>query len=77
MALNQACPNIVYAGLRDSQIISGDFRDSSTGFRPIATLNHKAVVNVKRLCDSAVPFGLLVSGMGNKVSTTQWPGESS
>jgi hypothetical protein len=35
----------------------------------IASLKHKAVVKVKRLCDSAVPFGLLVSGMGDKVST--------
>jgi len=69
LTLDHSCINIVYAGLRNSGVMSGDFRDSSKRLTTIASLKHKAVVKVKRLCDSAVPFGLLVSGMGDKVST--------
>lgn len=70
MALHQSCENIVYAGLRNSQILSGDFRDCrpSNTLKVAATLNHKAIVKIQRLSDSAVPFGLLVSGMDHKVS---------
>jgi hypothetical protein len=67
LTLDLACHNIVYAGLRNSEITSGDFRDHIKRSRTIATLKHKAVVKVKRLSDSTVPFGLLVSGMDDKV----------
>jgi hypothetical protein len=70
MALDQACPNIVYAGLRNSDIHSIDLRQFDRGMTRIASLKHKAVVGVKRLSDAAVPYGLLAAGMGDKVSYT-------
>jgi hypothetical protein len=73
LTLHEACPNIVYAGLRNSTILSGDFRSGKLS--PIASLGHKAVVKVQRLQDSAVPFGLLASGMGNKVRTLEFKQE--
>jgi hypothetical protein len=67
LALHQVSHDIVYAGLRNSGIGLGDFRVSHGIIQPIATAGRKAITSVRRLQDSAVPFGLLASGMGDQV----------
>jgi hypothetical protein len=78
LALHQVSHDIVYAGLRNSGIGLGDFRVSNGIIQPIATTGRKAITSVRRLQDSAVPFGLIASGMGDQVSQAKaWVGVSS
>ena len=70
LALDQASPDIVFAGLRSGKVAMEDLRvqPSRNRINPVGgTKRGKAVVGVKRLKDSAVPSGLLVSGMGDEV----------
>ena len=61
--------NLVYAGLRNADILLEDLR-----IRPrvqnvlTRTLKGKAVVGVKKMKEALVPWGLAVSGMSNEVS---------
>lgn len=69
LALHQAEPNLVYAGLRSSTIVLDDLRVQSGLQTVVAKMpKGKAVIGVKRLKDSAVPWGLVASGMENDVS---------
>lgn len=70
LALHHASRDHVYAGLRCSQVTLEDLRTPNRVATPniIATLPAgKAVVAVKRLKDSAVPWGLAVSGLCNQL----------
>lgn len=69
MAVHHTENDIVYAGLRNSHIHAADLRMKGADTTPIAKLTRgKAVVGIKRLKDSAVPYGLVASGMSNEVS---------
>lgn len=69
MAIHHADRDIVYAGLRNSNIHCEDLRVRGGKTVPMARLERgKAVVAVKRLKDSAVPYGLVASGMLSEVS---------
>jgi hypothetical protein len=70
LTIHQTCRDIRYVGLRNSQIIRSDLRTPSRGVDVISKMQRgKAVVKVQRLDDSAVPFGLLASGMCSEVSS--------
>ena len=70
MAVHHHDHNIVYAGLRNSRIHVEDLRvRGGRTSSAIAKLDRgKAVIGIKRLKDSAVPYGLVASGMNNEVS---------
>ncbi|WOO85668.1 uncharacterized protein LOC62_07G009163 [Vanrija pseudolonga] len=69
LSLHQFDPNTIYAGLRSSQVTLEDLRSpprhhsTSIAFMP----GGKAVIGVKKLKDSAVPWGMLASAMGNQL----------
>lgn len=59
----------MFAGLRSSDVILEDLRVSPKAQHCVGKMQKgKAVVGVRRLKDSAVPWGLLASGMGSEVS---------
>lgn len=67
LALHQASRDVLFAGLRSSAIILEDLRVARQT-SSLATLPRgKAVTSVQRLKDSAVPFGLLASGLDNQL----------
>lgn len=69
LSLHHDLPNLVFAGLRSSAILLEDLRVPTKIPNKIAYMRRgKAVVNVRRLKDSAVPWGLLASAMGDEVS---------
>ncbi|ORY26498.1 hypothetical protein BCR39DRAFT_540981 [Naematelia encephala] len=68
LCLHQAEPNILYAGLRSSAILMQDLRVHPQSSRPTMTMpSGKAMVGVKRLRDSAVPWGLVASAMDHQL----------
>lgn len=68
LAVHQTGPDIIFAGMRSAEVQLHDTRIHPAGRVIVGrTRMGKAVVGVKRLQDSAVPWGLLVSGMGNEV----------
>lgn len=69
LALHLSDSNIIFAGLRSGNVLLEDLRvDTHVKTTIASTKKGKAVVGVKRLKDSAVPFGLVVSGLGDEVS---------
>lgn len=75
MAVHHYDHNIVYTGLRNSRIHAEDLRiRGGRTSAAIAKLQRgKAVIGIKRLKDSAVPYGLVASGMSNEVSPLHHP----
>jgi WD repeat-containing protein 21A len=68
LAVHHASRDMVFAGLRSSAIVMEDLRVPSKQPNIVATLPAgKAVTGVQRLRDSAVPFGLAVSGLSHQL----------
>jgi len=70
LALHQTDPNLLFCGLRNGSVSLEDMRVQPNRMinRVGGTRKQKAVVGVKRLSDGAVPWGLVVSGLGDEVS---------
>lgn len=70
LAVHHADKNIIYAGLRNSQVLMVDKRTDGRELCSVVgqTVRGKAVVGVRRLKDFTVPFGLVASGMASEVS---------
>lgn len=69
LAVHQSDPNLVFAGLRNGSVALEDLRVTSRQINRVGgTVKQKAVVGVRRLSDSAVPWGLVVSGLSDEVS---------
>ena len=68
LSLHHSSPDLVFAGLRSSLVLLEDLRVQSR-MRCVVALaaNRRAVIGVKRLKDSAVPWGLVVSAMDDQV----------
>lgn len=67
LALHQASRDVLFAGLRSSAIVLEDLRVARQT-SSLATLPRgKAVTAVKRLSDSAVPFGILAAGLDHQL----------
>lgn len=77
LAVHHATEHLVYAGLRNGSLIVDDQRTRAGRSQKIGkTTRGKAVVGIKRLQDSAVPYGLVASGMMNEVcpsAPVEWP----
>lgn len=73
LSLHQFDPNTIYAGLRSSQVTLEDLRSPPRHHSTTIAImpGGKAVTGVRKLKDSAVPWGMLASAMGNQVSTAQ------
>lgn len=71
LALNHVNEDLVFTGLRNGSAHLLDLRSqpSATPNQIVRSVGGKAIVKVKRLDDSAVPFGLAVSAMNNEVSS--------
>ncbi|WVW81278.1 hypothetical protein I302_103269 [Kwoniella bestiolae CBS 10118] len=68
LAVHQTSRDLVFAGQRSGNVTLEDLRTSPRNSNIVAsTLKGKAVVGVKRLQDSAVPWGLVVSGMSHEM----------
>jgi WD repeat-containing protein 21A len=68
LAVHQSDPNLVFAGLRNGSVALEDLRVTSRQINRVGgTLKQKAVVGVRRLSASAVPWGLIVSGLSDEV----------
>ncbi|KAK4685172.1 hypothetical protein P7C73_g4980, partial [Tremellales sp. Uapishka_1] len=68
LCVHQSSSDIAFVGMRSSQIRLDDLRVKGRRDDTIAQLpGSKAVVGVKRLKDSAVPWGLLASGMSDQL----------
>lgn len=68
LKVHQYTRDIVFAGLRNSSILMEDLRTPSGKPNIITTLPRgRAVTGIKRLQDSAVPWGLLASGLDNQL----------
>ncbi|WWC90187.1 uncharacterized protein L201_005120 [Kwoniella dendrophila CBS 6074] len=68
LAIHQTSRDLVYVGQRSGHVSLEDLRTSSRTQNIVAsTIKGKAVVGVKRLSDSAVPWGLVVSGMSHEM----------
>ena len=68
LALHHSSPDLVFAGLRSSSVLLEDLRAQSRIPNVVAsTAEGRAVIGVKRLKDSAVPWGLVVSAMDDQV----------
>jgi len=63
-------PNLVYTGLRTGNVILEDLRvqPGLLNFVARPTGKGKAVARVHRLNDGAVPWGIVVSRLGDEVS---------
>ena len=69
LALHHDTSDLLYAGLRNSMIILEDLRVPSGHTNVVASSKRgKAVIGVKRVKDSAVPWGLITTAMGDEVS---------
>jgi WD repeat-containing protein 21A len=69
LAIHQSDHDLVYAGLRGSTVSLEDLRIAPGIPNVVAAMpGRKAIVGVKRLKDSAVPWGLAASAMGDEVS---------
>ncbi|CAD6588971.1 MAG: hypothetical protein TREMPRED_005223, partial [Tremellales sp. Tagirdzhanova-0007] len=68
LSLHHSSPDLVFAGLRSSLVLLEDLRVQSR-MRCVVALaaNRRAVIGVKRLKDSAVPWGLVVSAMDDQL----------
>lgn len=69
LAVHQYSRDLVFTGQRSGLVTCEDLRVKPKS--PVVvggTRGRKAVVNVKRVQDGAVPWGLVVSGMGDEVS---------
>lgn len=70
LALHYFDRHLVLAGLRSGNVLLEDLRVRPEHHDSIAsTRKGKAVVGVKRLKDSSVPWGMVVSGMSHEVSS--------
>ena len=68
LSLHHSSPDLVFAGLRSSSVFLEDLRAQSKIPNVVAaTAAGRAVIGVKRLKDSAVPWGLAVSAMDDQV----------
>ena len=68
LSLHHSSPDLVFAGLRSSLVLMEDLRVQSRMPNVVAmAANRRAVIGVKRLKDSAVPWGLMVSAMDDQV----------
>ena len=69
LAVDQAEPHLVFCGFRNGSVGLEDLRLQPGRWtnRVGGTKKQKAVVGVKRLSDGAVPWGLVVSGLGDEV----------
>lgn len=68
LAVHQIDQNLVYAGLRNAQVVLADMRTPDANPNYICrSTKSKAVVGVRRLADSTVPFGVVASAMGDEV----------
>ena len=73
LAVHQNDPNLVYAGLRNGSVALEDLRVTSRQINRVGgTVKQKAVVGVRRLSDSAVPWGLIVSGLSDEVRSCSY-----
>ncbi|CAD6564406.1 MAG: hypothetical protein TREMPRED_004976 [Tremellales sp. Tagirdzhanova-0007] len=64
LALHHSSPDLIFAGLRSSSVLLEDLRVQSTTPNVVASAaDGRAVIGVKRLKDSVVPWGLVVSAM--------------
>lgn len=69
LSLHHWRPDLVFAGLRSSAILLQDLRVKPRIPNVVASMKRgKAVIGVKRLSDSAAPWGLVASAMGDEVS---------
>jgi WD repeat-containing protein 21A len=70
LAVHHHDSNLVYAGLRNGVVSLEDLRVEPGGVNRVGhTIKGKAVVGVKRLKDSAVPWGMVVSGLDSEVGS--------
>ena len=68
LALHHSSPDLIFAGLRSSSVLLEDLRVQSTTPNVVASAaDGRAVIGVKRLKDSVVPWGLVVSAMDDPV----------
>ncbi|ODN89732.1 WD-repeat protein 21A [Cryptococcus wingfieldii CBS 7118] len=68
LSLDQYTSDNVLVGQRSGEVISEDLRvQPGKGQMVGSTRKRKAVVGVKKVPDSAVPWGVAVSGMGNEM----------
>ncbi|WVQ64312.1 uncharacterized protein L199_002474 [Kwoniella botswanensis] len=68
LAVHQISRDLVYVGQRSGHVTLEDLRTSPRNSNIVAsTMRGKAVVGVKRLQDSAVPWGVVVSGMSHEM----------
>ncbi|GFZ44537.1 hypothetical protein JCM24511_02260 [Saitozyma sp. JCM 24511] len=68
LAIHQSGHDLVYAGLRGSTVSLEDLRIAPGMPNVVAAMpGGKAIVGVKRLKDSAVPWGLAASAMGDEM----------
>ena len=68
LAVDHIDRDLIFAGLRNSSVVLDDLRVSPRQGNVVAnTLNGKAVINVKKLSDAVVPWGVAVSGMSDEV----------
>ena len=71
LSIHHFTPDLVFVGLRSSSILLEDLRVNPTPRNVVASMRRgKAVVGVRRLRDSASPWGLVASAMGDEVSRT-------
>lgn len=69
LAIHHSSRDLVFAGLRSSAIVLEDLRTYTRGPNVVASLPAGRAVNgVRRLKDSAVPWGLAVSGLTNQLA---------
>ncbi|TXT12411.1 uncharacterized protein COLE_02821 [Cutaneotrichosporon oleaginosum] len=62
--LHQTSTDLVYAGLRNGNIIVDDLRTGQSRSSVVGTMPHKRLVTgLRRLSDSAVPYGLVAAGL--------------
>ncbi|KAK6904712.1 hypothetical protein I203_105528 [Kwoniella mangroviensis CBS 8507] len=68
LAVHQVSRDLVYVGQRSGHVTLEDLRTSPRNSNIVAsTMRGKAVVGVKRIQDSAVPWGVVVSGMSHEM----------
>ncbi|WVQ72245.1 hypothetical protein IAR50_001794 [Cryptococcus sp. DSM 104548] len=68
LSLDQYTPDNLLVGQRSGEVILEDLRvQPGRGQVVGSTRKRKAVVGVKKVPDSAVPWGVVVSGMGNEM----------
>lgn len=69
LAVSHVDRDLLYAGLRNGTAHLVDLRSPPSAHNQIVrSLGGKAIVNVKKVDDGAVPFGLAISAMNHEVS---------